>query len=158
MASKNDRRLLFVYGKLMLGQSENKALEDGIYLGLARSVDCSHVMYDVGGHPALAECAALEGNIDGNRIVGELWDVSDKAVATIDMLSCGPDTMMRDTMEFELVGMGSKMKATFYKLSKPKKWQDCPIVREGHWRHYGDGLEESYADNANEHNEQCQDY
>jgi gamma-glutamylcyclotransferase (GGCT)/AIG2-like uncharacterized protein YtfP len=94
MPAGKDGRLLFVYGTLMTGYHNNHILENGEATFL-RDVTTSPEwdLVRLGGFP---------GMITGiNRVVGELWLVSDETLRRCDQLEGVPDFYERINVEVE---------------------------------------------------------
>ena len=69
---------LFVYGTLKRGGSNHRFLAGEKFVAAAR-LRPGYRMFDVGGHPGLVPDPGATGEIEG-----ELWSVSDAALAALD--------------------------------------------------------------------------
>jgi gamma-glutamylaminecyclotransferase len=69
---------LFVYGTLKRGGSNHRFLAGEKFVAEAR-LRSGYRMFDVGGHPGLVPDPSATYEIEG-----ELWSVSDSALATLD--------------------------------------------------------------------------
>ena len=70
--------LLFVYGTLKRGCSNHGQLAGQTFVGAARTAP-GFSLFDLGGYPGIAPCAA-----DRNGVAGEVWSVDPAALARLD--------------------------------------------------------------------------
>ncbi len=96
---------VFVYGTLKLGFRNAYYLEDGRFLGEFVTGPI-YSMYDFGGYPAVSE----NGN---TAIAGEVYDINEKLLASIDLLEGYPDFYQRVMIETSFGG------AWMYVVSEP---------------------------------------
>lgn len=89
--------LLFIYGTLMSGQHLNKMMAEAQYIGRARTSYPPLLMY-AGTIPYAVEAPTLDDchavGSDG-VIYGELWRVSDRTLAMLDVLEGHPTAYKR---------------------------------------------------------------
>jgi gamma-glutamylcyclotransferase (GGCT)/AIG2-like uncharacterized protein YtfP len=71
------RFVVFVYGTLMSGESAHALLEGAVALGVAKTTP-SFSLFDIGPYPAM-----IEGG--STSVVGELYEVSAKELAAVDV-------------------------------------------------------------------------
>lgn len=75
------KHLIFVYGSLKQGQSRNRTLTGGRYLGVA-STKADYKMYKLSGYPALVKVESGTGV----KVWGELWEVDPAMIPNIDSI------------------------------------------------------------------------
>ncbi len=84
---------LFVYGTLKRGERNHRLLADQRFVGPAVTAPRYRVI-DLGPHPGLVMDA-----VHGLAVVGEVWDVSDCALAELDDFEGIPDPFARQPIE-----------------------------------------------------------
>jgi gamma-glutamylcyclotransferase (GGCT)/AIG2-like uncharacterized protein YtfP len=82
--------LLFVYGTLMSGMSNNDLLADSKFIAEV-TVESVRLM-DLGYFPGMIEA---RGELPCERVYGELWEVSKETLDQIDVLEGHPDLFVR---------------------------------------------------------------
>ena len=100
---------LFVYGTLKRGFCRHRYLAGQRYLGQARTVPRYH-MYCLGEYPGLIESP------DGVAIEGEMWEIDDRCLQTLDAVEEVPVQYSREVAELEGDGIG-KVETYVYRLS-----------------------------------------
>lgn len=73
-----DCPIVFVYGTLKRGECRAHFLSEGTYLGLGKTVP-QFRLYDCGEYPGLVLASS------GVSIEGEIWQVTDRIVAALDI-------------------------------------------------------------------------
>jgi gamma-glutamylcyclotransferase (GGCT)/AIG2-like uncharacterized protein YtfP len=73
--------LLFVYGTLKRGHQRSSLLQDQRFIGVANTLPI-YKIFQYRGYPALIPCD------EGNRIYGELYEVSDSCIIDVDRVEC----------------------------------------------------------------------
>ena len=96
---------LFVYGTLKIGFHNAYYLEDARILG-EFVTEPVYSMYDFGRYPAVSENGKT-------AIAGEVYDISEKLLASIDLLEWCPDFYQRVMIETSFGG------AWMYVVSEP---------------------------------------
>ncbi len=96
---------VFVYGTLKKGFRNAYHLEDGRFLGEFVTGPI-YSMYDFGGYPAVSENGKT-------AIEGEVYDISEELLASIDLLEVYPDFYQRVMIETSFGG------AWMYVVSEP---------------------------------------
>ena len=96
---------VFVYGTLKKGFRNAYYLEDARILGEFVTGPI-HSMYDFGGYPAVSENGKT-------AIAGEVYDISEELLASIDLLESYPDFYQRVMIETSFGG------AWMYVVSEP---------------------------------------
>ena len=72
--------LIFVYGSLKRGLSNHHWLEGQRFVGEARTAP-GYRLYSLGEYPGM-----VEGTDSGRSIGGEVWEVDDEGLASLDIL------------------------------------------------------------------------
>jgi len=73
---------VFVYGSLKRGFGNHSLLEHAKYLGNTETVNCAYKMHPLfGSFPAVTACTN-----DGYSIIGELYEVDEQTLQSLDML------------------------------------------------------------------------
>jgi len=100
---------LFVYGTLKRGYYNwERILKDRSQLvGEATSTDAAFAMYDAESFPILA------ADPDGDRVIGDVFEVDDEVLARCDSLEGHPHWYCREEREFTLDG-GDRVTAWVY--------------------------------------------
>jgi gamma-glutamylaminecyclotransferase len=86
--TKNDPNLprVFVYGSLKAGQPNNRALAGATYLGRCY-LEGPYKMVSLGHFPGVIETGVAE---DRNRILGEVYEVTEDVLHTLDLIEGHP--------------------------------------------------------------------
>jgi gamma-glutamylaminecyclotransferase len=71
--------LVFVYGTLKRGYSNNRLLQGCKYLGEA-TTEALYLLYDYGPFPCMVRAK------EGKHIKGEIWEVDEKVLKRLDVL------------------------------------------------------------------------
>jgi gamma-glutamylcyclotransferase (GGCT)/AIG2-like uncharacterized protein YtfP/lysophospholipase L1-like esterase len=79
---------IFVYGTLKRGGCRVHVLRDQRFLGTAKTV-AGYRLYNTGSYPALVEDAG------GLEVEGEVWEVDDDCLRSLDAIECVPDLYER---------------------------------------------------------------
>ena len=87
---------LFVYGTLKIGFHNAYYLEDARFLS-EFVTEPVYSMYDFGGYPAVSENGKT-------AIAGEVYDISEELLASIDLLEWYPDFYQRVIIETSFGG------------------------------------------------------
>lgn len=121
-----NKHLCFVYGTLKQGFGNHYLIErqDGELVGEAT---ITGQMRSAGGFPYVF----LLGD---NKVHGEVWNVNDAALASMDRLEGHPDWYTRTKVASSLG------EVWIYAIMNDQKYTSCPIVRDGIWAgpYYGD--------------------
>ena len=109
---------LFVYGTLKRGQPRNRFLTGQTFIAPAVTRPL-YRMFNVGEYPALVRHA------DGRAIQGELWDVDDACVRTLDHVE-GCDLGLYVRAAVELSAPHDELSAETYLYLLPvESFADC---------------------------------
>jgi gamma-glutamylaminecyclotransferase len=111
---------VFVYGSLLAGEPNHRALEGARFVGVAQT-EPRYSLHDLGAYPALVA--------DGTHaIVGELYDVDDEVLARLDRLEGHPEFYRRDHIT---LADGSDAETYFLPHAQAA---GTPRVTHGDWR------------------------
>jgi gamma-glutamylaminecyclotransferase len=113
------KTLLFVYGTLKTGQSNEKMLDGQEFVGPARTLPI-YRLYGLGWHPGLVVDQA-----NGLSVSGELWAVDSVTLARLDDYEGVPHWFNREYIA--LADRVGDFQAYFYKQSVP---DDAPSGAE----------------------------
>ena len=109
--------VLFVYGTLKWGEKNFPRIRDQRFLGPAVTAP-AYRLYDLGPYPGL-----VRDDVAGLAVVGELWEVSDCALAELDDFETSTDGYARRPIA--VVGFDGAVEAYFY------DWPLPPGARSG---------------------------
>ena len=109
---------IFVYGSLLRGETNHDALAGAVYVGEA-TTEPRYALLDLGEYPGLVEGSA--------RVVGEVYDVSDEVLATLDVLEDHPRLFRRKRIALE----GTVACEAYFLCAIAKT---ASIVAGGDWR------------------------
>lgn len=114
---------VFVYGTLKAGHCNNTALANAEYLGRCY-IDGTYTMLDLGWYPAV-----IDHGSDGptNRIVGEVYSVSEDELYSLDCIEGHPTFYKRSKIETPW------KKAWCYFLPESYLERDLDVVESGMW-------------------------
>lgn len=87
---------LFIYGALKTGQIYNNKLGDSVFISAAKTSP-HYMLYQ----PHMTNWPLLAPLNPGVSVVGELWEVSDATMASLDKLHCVPVLFQRKTVTLE---------------------------------------------------------
>lgn len=111
---------VFVYGTLRRGETNHHLLTQSRFLCVAKT-EPLFSLFDLGGFPAMCS-----GGCTG--VVGEVFEVSQEVIETLDELEGHPDWYTRTTIR-----LSDGMLADTY-LMKPSSVGNRPLVHSGDWR------------------------
>ena len=95
--------LLFIYGTLMSGQHLNKMMAEAQHIGRARTTSRPPLLMYAGTIPYAVEVPTLDDcyAVGSQGVIhGELWRVSDRTLAMLDILEGHPTAYKRTLQEF----------------------------------------------------------
>lgn len=108
-------RYIFVYGTLKQGYGNHKYhLAKAPFLGEAVTVKKEFVMKDTGGFPVVFHSP------EGSRISGEVYEVGEEEIRTMDRLESNGSMFVRTKHEVEIPGHGVVEAETY--LGVPSFW------------------------------------
>jgi gamma-glutamylaminecyclotransferase len=111
---------LFVYGSLLAGEPNDRALEGGYFVGRAQTA-ARYSLFDLGAYPAMT--------VDGEHsIAGELYDVDDAVLARLDRLEGHPHFYVRQPI---VLADGEIVES--YLLAQTHI-AGAPLISHGDWR------------------------
>jgi gamma-glutamylaminecyclotransferase len=101
--------LIFVYGTLKRGGTNNYLLAGQEFAGAAQTVP-GYAMYELEGYPGMVATAGEQGTV-----IGEVWGVDDQCLAGLDLLE-GTSEGLYGRVRVELQGpfAGRRVEAYLY--------------------------------------------
>jgi gamma-glutamylaminecyclotransferase len=112
--------IVFVYGSLLRGEDNHAVLEGARFLGEAWTAP-RYALIDLGQYPGLV----AEG---GAAVRGELYELEEEAVGTLDDFEGHPHDYMRCAIELSDGGFAHAY------LTPPERAAGRPRVASGSWR------------------------
>lgn len=115
---------VFVYGSLKQGKHNSYLLDGSKYLGAAKTLAKTFKMFDLGAYPAIKLDA---GNTD---IKGELFEVDDRTLASLDWLEGYPELYNRTEVDVSTY-TGDIYRAIVYHMENPT--DGFKTIDDGDW-------------------------
>jgi gamma-glutamylcyclotransferase (GGCT)/AIG2-like uncharacterized protein YtfP len=120
------RTQVFVYGTLLAGESNHRYLAHARLITETKTV-AAFRLYDLGPYPGLVE-------VGSDAVLGEVYDVDEPTLATLDRLEGHPRFYVRKSIVLE---SGATVQTY---LLMPHQVVGRPIITSGSWRVHRKGI------------------
>lgn len=116
----SNKLLVFVYGTLKQGHHNHRLLEDSTYMG-KHTIKDGYLMYNLGAYPAV-----IKQNGEGLPVHGEIYEITEATLKSLDVLEGYPELYYRETIHTEFGD------AIIYLMKEERLWADVVVV-DGEW-------------------------
>lgn len=137
---------VFVYGSLLSGLGNHHYLETSTKVGDATiAVDEKLAMFDFTGGAYPHVCAAKDCQTGATKIKGEIYEVNDETLESLDWLEGCPTHYGRKRVSASL-DSGLKLQAYVYIASKETvRHSEGPKISDGDWRRHEAAVDNPWA-------------
>jgi gamma-glutamylcyclotransferase (GGCT)/AIG2-like uncharacterized protein YtfP len=130
---KAKRHRVFVYGTLMRGERNHSVLRLCRFLGETATA-AGFRLYDLGAYPAMTKSETGSGTV-----IGELFEVDDVTLESLDRLEEHPEVYWRTVIQ-----LVDRRRVASY-LMPSERLRGCSVIPSGDWRQRSGGATASAA-------------